>query len=166
VLESRAWLERQGPRPDWDLWLAVAGGAPLMAQALAGSPFAARRSAVAQALLGLPEGRGDPLRLASELTDQDPRSFVRWWESVVRDLIVLRQAGEGGLRNPDLTAAMRNLGARLHLASLHRFLNALQRASATLEDTNVNPALLVQSLLVAWAAALAPETMRAVMAED
>jgi DNA polymerase-3 subunit delta' len=163
---ARAWLEAQAPRPDWDLWLAVAGGAPLAAQELAASPFAPRRAAVAQALLGLPEGRGDPLRLAGELADQDPRAFVRWWESVVRDLIVLRQAGGDDLRNPDLAAAMRNLGPRLHLASLHRFIQALQHARRALEATNVTPALLVQSLLVAWAAALAPETMRALAFED
>jgi DNA polymerase-3 subunit delta' len=163
---ARAWLEAQAARPDWDLWLAVAGGAPLAAQELAASPFAARRAAVAQALLGLPEGRGDPLRLAHELIEQDPRAFVRWWESVVRDLIVLRQAGGDDLRNPDLAPAMRNLGPRLHLASLHRFIQALQHARRALEGTNVTPALLVQSLLVAWAAALAPETMRVLVFDD
>ena len=61
---------------------------------------------------------------------------------------------------------MRNLGPRLHLSALHRFNTALQRARRALEGTNVTPALLVQSLLVAWAAALAPETMRALTAED
>lgn len=163
---ARAWLAEQGERVDWDLWLAVAGGAPLAARELATSPFASRRAAVAQALLALPEGRGDPLRLAGELAEHDPRAFVRWWESVVCDLIVLRQAGGTELRNPDLAPAMRNLGPRLHLVPLHRFVQALQQARRTLEGSNVTPALLVQSLLVAWAAALAPETMRALAFED
>jgi len=163
---ARAWLEAQEPRNDWALWLAIAGGAPLAARELAASPFAPHRATVAQALLGLPEGRGDPLRLANELGDQDPAAFVRWWESVVRDLIVLAQAGDGDLRNPDLAPALRNLGPRLHLAALHRFVQALQQARKALEATNVTPALLVQSLLVAWAAALAPETMRAITVED
>lgn len=161
-----AWLGSQQTRDDWPLWLAIAGGAPLAALDLARSKFAQQRSELARALLSLPEGRGDPVKLASEVAANDPQTFIRWWASVVRDLIVLGQAGGGRSCNPDLEPVLKNLGTRLHLAALHRFLTTLQRSSATLEDTTVNPALLMQGLLVAWAAALAPETMKPIMAED
>jgi len=52
------------------------------------------------------------------------------------------------------------------LGALHRFAQALQLARRAVEASNVSPALLVQSLLVAWAAGLAPETMRAIGVED
>jgi len=161
-----AWLAAQQPRADWALWLAVAGGAPLAARDLAGSSFADQRSALARELLDLPEGRGDPVRLANQVIDHDPRRFVLWWSSVVRDLIVLHQVGAGRSSNPDLEPVLRNLGSRLHLTALHRFLTALQRSSAMLEDTTVNPALLLQGLLVAWSTALAPDAMKPILVED
>jgi DNA polymerase-3 subunit delta' len=165
VAQAVAWLGARAPRDDWDLWLGLADGAPLAAEALAASPLAAQRSAWARTLLDLPEGRGDPLKLAEEWGRVDPRLPLRWWASVVADLIVLAQAGDGRLRNPDLAAVLRNLGGRLHLAALHRFLGSLQRAQQMLE-TNVNHALVLEALLIAWAARLAPEAMRPILADD
>jgi len=163
--QALAWLTTRAARDDWGLWLGLADGAPLAAEALAGSPLAAQRGAWARALLDLPEGRGDPLKLAEEWGRVDPRLPLRWWASVVADLIVLAQAGDGRLRNPDLAAVLRNLGSRLHLAALHRFLGSLQRAQGMLE-TNVSPVLVLEALLIAWAAKLAPEAMRPILADD
>lgn len=163
--QALAWLAARSARDDWRLWLGLADGAPLAAEALANSPFAAQRNAWARVLLDLPEGRGDPLKLAEEWGRIDPRLPLRWWASVVADLIVLSQAGDGRLRNPDLAAVLRNLGARLHLAALHRFLGSLQRAQGMLETT-VSPVLVLEALLIAWAAKLAPEAMRPILADD
>lgn len=167
--EALAWLTARAPRNDWGLWLNLADGAPLAAEALAASPLAAQRTAWAKALFDLPEGRGDPLKLAEEWGRVDPRLPLRWWASVVADLIVLAQAGldatDGRLRNPDLAAVLRNLRGRLHLAALHRFLGSLQRAQGMLETT-VSPVLVLEALLIAWAAKLAPEAMRPILADD
>lgn len=163
--QALAWLATRAARDDWGLWLGLADGAPLAAEALASSPLAAQRSGWARALLELPDGRGDPLRLAEEWSRVDPRLPLRWWASVVADLIVLAQAGDGRLRNPDLAAVLRNLGARLHLAALHRFLGSLQRAQGMLE-TNISPVLVLEALLIAWTAKLAPEAMRPILGDD
>ena len=162
---ARAWLERERPRPDWDLWLGIANGAPLSASELAGSSFGAQRAAWAQALLALPEGRGDPVRLAEEWAKDDPRTLLRWWATVVADLVRLVQVGAGPLRNPDLEGVLRKLSGRVDLAAMHRFLGALQRATGTLEST-VSPALVLESLLIAWAARLSPESMRPILVDD
>jgi DNA polymerase-3 subunit delta' len=163
--DALAWLVAREARDDWGLWLDLADGAPLAAEALAASPLALQRNAWARVLLELPEGRGDPIKLAEEWSRGDPRLPLRWWASVVADLIVLAQAGDGRLRNPDLAAVLRNLGARLHLAALHRFLGSLQRAQGMLETT-VNPTLVLEALLIAWTARLAPEAMRPILADD
>lgn len=165
LAQALAWLATRSARDDWGLWLGLADGAPLAAEVLAGSPLAAQRGGWARALLDLPEGRGDPLRLAEEWSRIDARLPLRWWASVVADLIVLAQAGEGRLRNPDLAAVLRNLVGRLHLGALHRFLGSLQRAQGMLE-TNVSPVLVLDALLIAWAAKLAPEAMRPILADD
>jgi DNA polymerase-3 subunit delta' len=162
---ARAWLESEEPRSDWDLWLGIANGAPLGARELAGSAFGQQRTAWAKALLALPQGRGDPVRLADEWVKADPRAALRWWATLVADMIGLVQAGVPPARNPDLEGVLRELGARVDLGAMHRFLGALQRASGTLETT-VSPALVLESLLIAWAAGLTPDSMRPILADE
>jgi DNA polymerase-3 subunit delta' len=160
------WLHGRAPRDDWELWLDLAGGAPLAADALVSGGFAARRGVAAAAIFDLAAGRAEPTAVAAAWAADDPRTALRWLATVVMDLIHLAQAGaDAKLRNADLRARLQTLGQRLHLRPLHRFLDAVQRAHALL-DSSVNPQLMIDALLIAWAAGLEPGALRPLLQDD
>jgi DNA polymerase-3 subunit delta' len=164
--QALAWLGGQGARADWDTWLDLAGGAPLAAQALVQDGFAARRADCARALQAVVEGRADPLQVAAVWAAEDPRAVLRWWSSVVMDLIQLAQAGPAArLRNADLRSGLQSMGQRLHLRPLHRFLDALSRSQALL-DSPVLPQLLLDALLIAWATGLESNALQPLLQDD
>jgi DNA polymerase-3 subunit delta' len=161
-----AWLGAQARRDDWRLWLGLAGGAPLAAAALVESGFAERRAAALGALVDLTEGRADPTAVAAVWAGEDPRTVLRWFATVIMDLIRLAQAGpDAELGNADARARLQTLGQRLHLRPLHRFLDAVQRAHALL-DSSVNPQLMLDALLIAWAARLESPALQPLLQDD
>lgn len=164
--EALAWLQASGPRADWPVWLAQAGGAPLAAQALVEEGFAAQRPECAEALRAVLEGRTEPTRVAAAWAEQDPVPILRWWVSVVSDLIRLASVGpDASLRNADLRAGLQSMGGRLHLRPLHRFLDALTRSQGLLE-TPVSPQLVFDALLIAWAQGLDPDALHPLLQDD
>jgi len=159
---ASAWLAGQGGKQPWPVLLRLAGGAPLAALELAGSPLAAARPQLARQLAGIETGREDPVALAAEWLKLGAAGVLDWLASWVMDLILLRQTGQDGrLHNPDMQDVLQTQAQGIHLEALHRYLDAVRRNRALL-DTTLNDQLLLEALLLPWASGL-DDTMQALL---
>ena len=147
---GREWLARHGVSNP-EVALAYASGSPLRALEMSESGFLAERESFLAAIMAVLTRKKGPVMLAEELEKSDLRGAVEWLEAMTEDLIRLRQLGEGArLRNPDLLNSLKTMAERLDLSALHRYLGAVRRGRRLL-DSQVNPRLLLESLLLPWA---------------
>jgi DNA polymerase-3 subunit delta' len=149
-------------RRDWEPLLALAGGAPLRAAALGEAGFDEERPKLAAELGGILRGNTDPVAVAARWLKNDPALNLRWLAGWTMDLILLGQGGENAdLHNPDQRAQLATAARRLDLACLHRYLESLWKGIGLL-DTQLNPQLLLESLLIPWGSRLEPATLDAI----
>ncbi len=148
--EATAWLKRQRVR-DPDLLLALAGGAPLAAAELQDADLLAARPKLVQALADLVAGQGDAPSAAMAWAALPFAGAVDWLQTVVHDLIRLRQLGpEAPLVNTDLRRDLQSTAHRLDWRALHRHLDELGRLRAIV-DTPVVAQLQWEGVMIAWA---------------
>ena len=143
--EALAWLTAQGI-PDARTALAAAGGAPLLAQDLAGPEESQLRERVLQELARA--SGADPLSLASAIDRPKVERFLYWMQTWVQDLVRVKLAGEARHHS----AHGKALAARARAADLEA-LFALDRELAgarALADHPLNPRLLAEHLLMAY----------------
>ncbi len=149
-----AWLKEQGAaRPE--LAFSYAGGVPLRALALADGSFLQQRAELLQRIAAV-QGRGaSAVTVAGELESLDIAIVVDFLDSITEDLVRLAQLPADGmkLRNPDLLNALKTLADRVDLSTLHRYREALYEARR-IADTPANARLLLESLLLPWAAGM------------
>lgn len=149
-----AWLREQGvPAPE--AALAYAANVPLHAQALAESGFLKRRGELLQRLVAVHMRAASAVTVAAELAEFLPETTVELLDAVCEDLVRLRQVPgpDAPLRNPDLLNSLKTLAERVDLTTLHRYREALRDARRMLATT-VNKELLLESLLLPWAAGM------------
>lgn len=134
-----------------ELLLRLARGAPLRALTLAQADYLElRRQGFAQ-FLAVAEGREDPLAVAAAWLSKDVPMLLENTLGWVCDIARLAAApGADARDNPDLSAALRALAARLPGERLHEYARQLMRARA-LAQSSVNKQLLLESLLMRWA---------------
>lgn len=152
-----AWLAAEGvERPQ--LLLAQAGGAPLLALALADAAMQRERDALLDAL-SRPE-RLSPVAFGARL-DAYPRDerktrladAVYWLLAWTADLAAVASGGAPRF-NPDRHEALAGLGARVARVALFRYYRALLRQRALLGHPLV-PRLVAEALLFEYRAAFA-----------
>ncbi|HLU62404.1 MAG TPA: DNA polymerase III subunit delta' [Gammaproteobacteria bacterium] len=149
-----AWLREQGVANP-EVAFAFTGGSPLRALELAGSGFLQQRGEMLQRLAAVRQRGASAVTVAGEWEKLALHDVVDFLDAVTEDLVRLVQtAGRGELRNPDLGNALKTLGEGVDLVALHRYREAL-REGRRLVDGSVNPRLLIESLLLPWAAGLA-----------
>lgn len=151
---SVAWLREQGVSQP-EAALALAGGAPLRARELAESGFLAERGKLLTRLTALKARGASVVTVAGEYESANPETLVEFLDAVTEDAIRLLQLPSGmvRLRNPDLVNSLKTLAQGVDLTALHRYREAL-RDARRLIDTSVNPRLLLESLLLPWAAGM------------
>lgn len=150
----RTRLGKQAPAGDEDLrlLLRLAQGAPLRALALATGGQLDVREGIANGLVAVGEGQRDPIALAGEWQSHDLATLVVLMIDWVADLLRLAADPRGArLVNLDLQPVLESLAKRLDPVEGHRFLQRLLQTRGFL-DASVNKQLLVESLLVRWAA--------------
>ena len=152
-----AWLATWSPRPDWAVWLGLAGGAPLAALQLAGSGLAKQRTDFLQALLRLRKGETNAMELARQSKDFYQEIYpdlLRLLWSFVADLILIRTAGaSASLVNRDQLPLLQMASEGLNLRRLCAYLDRVQMALRSL-DAPVNRELTFTVLLGDWASGL------------
>jgi len=156
---ARAWLEKESVQ-DPEQWLEIADGAPLSALALANgenNSIAERYQSGLEVLEALLQRRQDPLSIAAEWQKQDAIQALRWLTSWVMDMIRLASASGNGhalpyMACPGQQSRLSGLANQLDLDGLHSYLGRLYEASRLLTTTQVNQQLILEEILIRWAA--------------
>lgn len=149
---SLAWLEGKLRNSDGTTLLALASGAPLLALELDDAELLAARERMVKQFLALGNPHEDPVALAGAWNGFDSRLLLEWLSGWVIDLLRLKTATQPPhLFNRDQTQAFHNLADKLHSEALHRFLGLVYEARG-LMDSNLNPQLVLEKLLIEWRA--------------
>ncbi len=144
-------------RPRWRgeqdslLALRLANGAPLAALALMGSEMLGHREDLLREFLELGRGGGNPVSCAAAWMKLDLPLLFEWMAAWVADILRLG-AGQGQARlcNPDHGGALAEQAGRIEAAVLHRYWQRLTQARTQLSTSNLNPQLLLETLLSHW----------------
>ena len=148
--DADAWLRAARVREP-GLLLGLAGGAPLAAQGLEGSALMPARPQLLQGLLALVNGQGDVPSVAQAWAALPVAVAADWLQTVVHDLIRVRQLGPAAeLVNADLRAELQSAAHRLDWRALHRHLDEVMRLRA-IADTPVVAQLQWEGVMIAWA---------------
>jgi DNA polymerase-3 subunit delta' len=142
---ARAWLKEQGiANPE--LALAHAGGAPLLAAGF-DEEYWALRSGFLKAI-----GRRDvnALALAEQLDDAPPALVVGWLQKWAHDIASCNAGGPVGY-NPDFSAAVEAVAARVDAVQATRFLRRMVRLQRIAAHP-LNARLFFEELLLSYAA--------------
>lgn len=153
--DGAAWLRARKVR-DPELLLALAGGGPLAAAALADSALLDARPKLLRTLLDLAAGQTDAPTAAQAWTALPFADALDWLQTVVHDMIRLRQlGGNAPLVNRDLQRDLQSGAHRLDWRAMHRHLDELIRLRA-LTETPVVAQLQWESVMAAWSKRLDP----------
>lgn len=145
--EVKQWLVEQGIAESLAPHLLHA---PLLAADRIEDGFMARRQNWAESLLNLAQGRDDPVNLAEAWLKSPLVDFLEWLYGWVVDLMRLRAGlGPAQLTNSDNATKLMKFISTADDQALARFADGTVRARA-LAETQVNPQLLLESLLVQW----------------
>lgn len=145
------FLAAQGHGERAEVLWGIAGGAPLRALQLAGTPVVETRAAFFGDWSDLAAGREQPVAVAEKWAKAAVDDLADWMLSWTGDLIRLKSApGRRRLDNPDLAASLQALAARLHLTTIFEYLDRVHHARRLLAG-QVNRQLLLEELLIRWA---------------
>jgi DNA polymerase-3 subunit delta' len=125
--------------------LNVAGGAPLMALALAEGDRIERRKQLFDGFYGTRLGKIDPVCAAGDWVTGDIKEHLRWLISWHMDMIRLKMAPSSPrLTNPDMAAPLRRLALEQSNQSLFAGLDSAVRL-LQLTTTQVNLQLMIEA---------------------
>ncbi|MGD2117877.1 MAG: DNA polymerase III subunit delta' [Chromatiales bacterium] len=149
--QALQWLQQQGGDAAEQL-LALAGGAPLAALDLQQQDALQQRDELFQALLQISRGKADPVKIAAHWEKQDIHLVLQWLTIWVIDLIRLKyESGGSLLHNRDQLEQLSGLSRRFSLPELFGFYDKFLQAGR-LADRQLNRTLLLENLLLPWAA--------------
>jgi hypothetical protein len=135
--------------------LALVGGGPLAALSLGEAGGQGLAEDMARLLDGLPKRSVDVVAAAERAAKDHPQERLRWIENWITDRI--RDAlGSRAARHTPPTPPLPATGLRRHIRALYSLLDDTRRAQVLLRGT-ANVQLLLENVLTALAACLAPE---------
>jgi len=148
------WLERQSVSKARQ-WLEIADGAPLAALNMARTDESIETQYETGLLtLGALQAREkDPLSIAADWQKKGGLRAVKWLTNWVMDIIRLSQGNlQVALACPSQHSQLVNFANQLDIAGLHAYLPHLYEASRLLSTSQVNQQLLLEEILIRWAA--------------
>ena len=148
--QVNAWLGSRVPAEQVDLLLALSGGAPFAALALADSPLLGERVEILQQFLGVIKDQTDPVAIAEEWAQKDVGQLFNWISGWLVDMLRL-QTGHSTPRlfNPDQSESLMKMTQRLDPRDLHRLWRDVCETSR-LFTTSLNAQLILENLLIEW----------------
>ena len=148
--EALAWLKSRVTTDKAETLLHLAGGAPLQALELNDEEVLIRRLELLKTFVAMAQERRDPVKLAAEWSKQDYRQLMEWLMGWIIDMLRLRVSKNPPLLfNWDEKATLQAVAERLDSKTLQRFLAQVYEAG-NLAETNLNPQLLLEKLLIEW----------------
>jgi DNA polymerase III subunit delta' len=147
---SLDWLADKVRHGDGETLLSLASGAPLLALELDDAELLSARERMLSQFLSLGKGQQDPVGLAQAWSGFDSRLLLEWLSGWVIDLLRLRSTSQPPqLFNRDQSQALHSLADKLNSGALHRYLALVYEARALI-DSNLNPQLVLEKLLIEW----------------
>lgn len=146
------WLAADGSiKQAPEMYLQLAGGAPLRALQLAEANVIEARQACFKSLVGILDGRTEPLAVAQEWSRDEELRRIGWMREWIMDLLRVRMSGQAGdIRGADVADALPALARRLDSKVLFRQLDRINRIMK-LSANSLNRELLTEDILLAWA---------------
>ena len=139
------------PSHDVATLLAVAKGAPLHVLAMANETAMNNRSDFFDDIFNLAKGVESPIKVAEKWLKQDILQNLSWFNDVLADMIKLSMLNSpASICHADYTEAMQKQVRGLNLKLLYRCYEQVSDAQRLLK-ANMNPQLLVESILIPWA---------------
>lgn len=129
--------------------LQIAAGAPLVAAELAGSDSLALYDRRLAELSAVFSGQMDPLRAASDWTDDRVGSTLRWWQAWLQALIRWQQAGQHP-GEPSVAPLLQRITEKVDCRQLFELSDRVAMALNSL-GSGLNRQLIVENLLIDWA---------------
>lgn len=149
------WLNTQS-LTNAQQWLEMADGAPLTALNLSNDEdesIQSRYKSGLESLEDLQSRRKDPLSIAAQWQKKDSLRAIKWLTNWVMDIIRLAQGGQATtISCPSQRTRLCSFANQLDIDGLHRYLPHLYEASRLLGTTQANQQLLLEEILIRWAA--------------
>ena len=145
---ARQWLTTNGVAEDTcALFLALAGGAPLKALALAKHDFIGQRDEWLSDVEGLINGVEDPIACASRWQQTGAAVALEWLQNLTSDLITLAAVpAPPRLHNADVADRLCDLNNNVESATLHGLYDNIGKLRAILDS--VDERLLIEDILI------------------
>lgn len=150
--EALAWLATQVKnQSNAALALRLTQGAPLAALNFLQQDLLKIRQEAITAFFGLMKGHGNYLTVAETWNNQNLSLLLTWVSSWLADLLRLQTAANNvRLDNPDLVDILKQHVNELNSAHLHRLWSQVITARKQLQQSTVNPLLLIETILIQW----------------
>lgn len=147
---SLDWLADRIHHANGETLLSLSSGAPLLAVDLDDAELLAARERMLGQFISLGNRQEDPVALARAWSGFDGRLLLEWLSGWVIDLLRLKTATKPPqLFNRDQAQALQRLADKLNSEALHGFLALVYEARALI-DSNLNPQLALEKLLIEW----------------
>jgi DNA polymerase-3 subunit delta' len=147
-----AWLKQQVDAEQPEICLRLANGAPLLALELARGNAIEERARHFQSLVGIIQGRQDPLALAASWSRDEDLTGLRWLREWLMDLLRIRLTGHArGIHGIDLAEGLQALAVQLDCKVMFGQLDRVNRA-IQMAGSGINRQSMTEDILLAWAA--------------
>lgn len=155
------WFAGLADKPEQaELYLELAGGAPLLALALAEAGFLEQRERLLEDMDKLSTGADTPLACAARWKQWDAERCLSWLLGFAADVIKLamlaaahrKQGGGAGglsLANPDVRDRLQAMAERLNLSQMFGFFDIVSQARKLLSGP-LDELLLLEDILIRW----------------
>ncbi len=150
-LQAIEWLQGVSSGCEAELLLGLSGGSPLLARRYADPEVLAERARMLDEFVEILEGRQDPVAIAARWEALNLSRVMQWLTGWVIDMLRLKSNNEPPrLYNPDQIKRLNLLAQAIEFKEIYMFLDQLYEASR-LKDSQLNPLMLLEGLLLAWA---------------
>ncbi|MGM0564620.1 MAG: DNA polymerase III subunit delta' [Pseudomonadota bacterium] len=150
---AEEWLAGRNPDQDHQALLALAAGAPLLAERAAREGWVDLRQAWFERLLAVARGEVSPVDAAAEFANSDagPVALLHWAASFCADLLRLGR-GLDQVQNRDFAQALAPMAPRRQQSeqALHRWFDELLNTARLAESASLNVQQLLESVLFTW----------------
>jgi len=147
------WLSEQQDSNEPEMYLQLAGNAPLEARRLAQENAIETRRKHFSELIDILDGKAAPIKVAEAWSKDEDMQAIRWLRDWLMDLLRIRMTGQtNAVRSIDIVDGLEVLAGRLDCKPMFRQqLDSINR-TLRMAASSLNRQLITEDILLAWAA--------------